>query len=232
MTRVGATMPLEKAIIPNELKSNSATVKMGKQEMNVSCQVTSVTAPKFRQIRAAVIETDGPTQVLNFVMFPHQCYDLPVFGADLVSLPGGHLILIDLQPARLLTAQERDGDYISDSLCQLRLHWEKILPWGGDLPDAALPYFSPHCIWSRFESSDTLQQQVFPALLEYLDLYLGLVPGAEEEKSDGMRAALERGHLQYCEYRRVNDPARGMLTKYFGSEWTEALIHDVLFNLK
>lgn len=27
-------------------------------------------APKFRQIRAALVETDGPTQVLNLVMFP------------------------------------------------------------------------------------------------------------------------------------------------------------------
>jgi Ferredoxin-dependent bilin reductase len=32
-------------------------------------------------------------------MFPHPEYDLPIFGADLVSLPGLHLICIDLQVA-------------------------------------------------------------------------------------------------------------------------------------
>jgi Ferredoxin-dependent bilin reductase len=47
--------------------------------------------------RAALLETSGQTQVLNFVMFPHPEYDLPIFGADLVSLPGLHLICIDLQ---------------------------------------------------------------------------------------------------------------------------------------
>ena len=34
-------------------------------------------------------------------------YDLPIFGADLVSLPGVHLVCIDLQPAR-------DGQTLGD----------------------------------------------------------------------------------------------------------------------
>jgi hypothetical protein len=36
-------------------------------------------------------------QVLNFVIFPHMNYDLPFLGLDLVTLPGGHLIAIDMQ---------------------------------------------------------------------------------------------------------------------------------------
>lgn len=38
---------------------------------SVETSITAFRAPKFRQIRAALVETDGPTQVLNFVMFPH-----------------------------------------------------------------------------------------------------------------------------------------------------------------
>lgn len=30
--------------------------------------------------------------------------------------------------------------------------------------------------------------------------------------------------------RRENDPARGMLTRFYGSEWTEAVIGGVLFD--
>jgi Ferredoxin-dependent bilin reductase len=33
-------------------------------------------------------------------------------------------------------------------------------------------------------------------------------------------------------YRRINDPARGMLTRYFGADWTEDLIEHVLFDLE
>jgi phycoerythrobilin:ferredoxin oxidoreductase len=36
--------------------------------------------------------------VLNFVIFPQLNYDLPFFGADLVTLPGGRLIALDMQP--------------------------------------------------------------------------------------------------------------------------------------
>lgn len=36
----------------------------------VDIAITAFQAVKFRQIRAALLETDGPTQVLNFVIFP------------------------------------------------------------------------------------------------------------------------------------------------------------------
>lgn len=39
--------------------------------------------------------------------FTLDSYDLPIFGADLVTLPGVHLICIDLQPAH--PAQELDA---------------------------------------------------------------------------------------------------------------------------
>jgi phycoerythrobilin:ferredoxin oxidoreductase len=32
-------------------------------------------------------------------------------------------------------------------------------------------------------------------------------------------------------YRAEKDPARGMLTRFHGAEWTEAYIHGVLFDL-
>jgi hypothetical protein len=53
---------------------------------------------KLRQIRAAHVQAGASLQVLNFVIFPGMDYDLPFFGADLVTLPGGHLIAIDMQP--------------------------------------------------------------------------------------------------------------------------------------
>jgi phycoerythrobilin:ferredoxin oxidoreductase len=37
---------------------------------------------------------------------------------------------------------------------------------------------------------------------------------------------------KYTDYRAEKDPARGMLTRFHGSEWTEAYIHSVLFDLE
>ena len=54
---------------------------------------------KFRQVRAACVSAGSSASVLNFVINPLPRYDLPFFGGDLVTLPSGHLLALDLQPA-------------------------------------------------------------------------------------------------------------------------------------
>ena len=69
-----------------------------------------------------------------------------------------------------------------------------------------------------------------PAFQDYLDLYISLVEEAkpvDEERSELLLA----GQKRYTAYRSEKDPARGMLTRFYGSERTEAYIHDVLFDL-
>jgi phycoerythrobilin:ferredoxin oxidoreductase len=56
---------------------------------------------------------------------------------------------------------------------------------------------------------------------------------AEAEPVNGDRAELLlSGQKRYTAYRAEKDPARGMLTRFYGSEWTESYIHDVLFDLE
>ena len=97
--------------------------------------------------RSALLETSGKTQVLNFVIFPKPEYDLPIFGADLVSLPGVHLVCLDLQPAvpesLAYTAQ----------LEATKATYQADLPWAGDLPEKAQQFFSPVCIWSKVKDT-------------------------------------------------------------------------------
>ncbi|CAN0495825.1 unnamed protein product, partial [Laminaria digitata] len=78
-------------------------------------------------------------------------YDLPIFGADLVSLPGVHLLCIDLQPAH--GAQEM-GEEAQTAMRKAKGRHLEGLPWGGDLPEAAQKYFSPHCIWSKIDPGE------------------------------------------------------------------------------
>ena len=39
------------------------------------------------------------------------------------------------------------------------------------------------------------------------------------------------GQKSYLNYRSKKDPARGMLTRYYGKDWTEKYIHNVLFKI-
>ena len=40
------------------------------------------------------------------------------------------------------------------------------------------------------------------------------------------------GQKKYMRYRAEKDPARGMLRGFFGNEWTEYYINNILFNLQ
>jgi len=173
-------------------------------------------------------------QVLNFVIFPDPALDAPIFGADLVQLPGGHLIVLDFQPV----APDSPSSQAFDSrLAALHDKYASVLPNGGALPEAAQPFFSPHFLFARLdttaEGTATVRTTVGQAYRDYLALYLELLRDAAARgpiQDPSRAAAVKRGHVAYMTYRAENDPARGMLARMFGPEWTERLIHEVLFD--
>ena len=142
--------------VPSEFQTASTAT--------ASTEVVAFSAGPLRHLRAALIEplTEGSsgalassmsrpakvpvTQVLNFVIFPDPAYDLPALGADLVSLPGGHLVAIDLHP--MLPPEAHAAKYLP-RVEPLHAQYKESLPWGGDLPEEARPFFSPAALWSR-----------------------------------------------------------------------------------
>ena len=170
--------------------------------------------------------------MLNFVANPSSRFDLPFFGADLVTLPAGHLIALDLQPA--LKADQRHTTPVWERLLPIWEQWQTLLPSGGPIPAEAEPYFSPGFLWTRLplgnDGDALIENAVFPAFVAYLDLYLQLVAEAQPV-SDERRLELLAGQRNYVAYRAEKDPARGMLGRFHGKEWTEAYIHGVLFDL-
>ena len=73
---------------------------------------------------------------------------------------------------------------------------------------------------------------VFSAFREYLDTYISFVEQAEPINDPDHLAAIQDAQLRYIRYRAEKDPARGMLTRYYGAEWTEEYIHGFLFDLE
>lgn len=128
-----------------------------------------------------------------------------------------------------------------------------ILPWGGDIPPNAQRFFSPYALWTRLNNkngSDSLsivKNEVYDAFCDYVDLYLelltelqgdwiaagsnGIDKGADNVKDAVLMKETLKGHREYLKYRQENDPARPMLTRLFGKEWTEQAIAEVLFKM-
>ena len=187
---------------------------------------------RFAHLSTSPHSCDG-VNVLNFVIYPNPTFDMPVFGADFVTLPGGkNLVLLDFQP---LTASQRtnSGDYeIFAKASKIRATYLSHFPWGGDLPPEASKFFSDKAlIWTRCpgeEGRELIQTKVFDVFQEYLELYVSEL----EKRLDTSTNALlnkdyEAGVNEYNSYRRANDPARPMLKRLFGDEFTESAIEHL-----
>jgi phycoerythrobilin:ferredoxin oxidoreductase len=222
-------LPLEPYPIPTGFERKEAMTGKGKREETVITTSYAFKSSKLRQIRAAHVEGGNSLQVLNFVIFPQLNYDLPFFGADLVTLPGGHLIALDLQP---LFHDEAYQQKYSEPILPIFKQHQKHLPWGGDFPDEAKPFFSPVFLWTRPEKTETVQTRVFEAFKDYLGAYLDFVEQAEVVSDRQSLEEIKSAQFRYINYRAAKDPARGMFTRFYGEEWTEEYIHGFLFDLE
>ncbi|PLS69798.1 MAG: phycoerythrobilin:ferredoxin oxidoreductase [Cyanobacteria bacterium M5B4] len=214
--------------IPQGFEQKSAIVGKGAHQNEVKTTSYALQTTKLRQIRAAHVEGGNSLQVLNFVIFPRIAYDLPFFGADLVTLPGGHLIAIDMQPLF-----GNDPDYLAKyatPLLEIHDRYQESLPWGGDFPAEAACFFSPAFLWTRPKETEKVKTIVFQAFQEYLHMYVQYVNAAEPIAEDEKRSLISQAQQRYLDYRAAKDPARGMFTRFYGAEWTEAYIHHFLFD--
>lgn len=216
--------------IPDGFDRKQALTGKGKHQTDVLTTSYAVQSPKLRQIRAAHVQGGQALQVLNFVIFPRLNYDLPFFGADLVTLPGGHLIALDMQP--LFRDDPTYQAKYTQPILPIFQAYQPHLPWGGDFPAEAQPFFSPAFLWTRPQATETVETHVFSAFKDYLNAYLDFVAQAEPTTDSQALREIEQAQLRYIRYRAEKDPARGMFTRFYGSEWTEEYIHGFLFDLE
>lgn len=164
------------------------------------------------------------------MIFPQLNYDLPFFGADLVTLPGGHLIALDMQP--LFRDRPAYQEKYTTPVLPIFESYQPHLPWGGDFPDEAHAFFSPAFLWTRPRETEVVETHVFAAFKDYLQAYLNFVNDAEPVTDAEALKEIEAAQLRYLRYRAEKDPARGMFTRFYGPEWTEEYIHGFLFDLE
>ena len=223
-------LQLDSYPIPQGFESKQAVVGKGKNQETVTTTSYGFKTSKLRQIRAAHVQGGKALQVLNFVIFPRLNYDIPFFGADLVTLPGGHLIALDMQPL-FRDRSDYQAKY-TDPILPIFQKYQKDLPWGGDFPPEASQFFSEAFLWTRPKDTAVVETTVFKAFKDYLEAYLNFVELAEPVEDSQSLKAIEQAQLRYLRYRAEKDPARGMFKRFYGEEWTEEYIHDFLFNLE
>ena len=179
-------------------------------------------AKGFRKIHLEVAKLGNSFQILHCVFFPDPCYELPIFGVDLVfSSNNISAAIVDLSPVdehmpNLLVSQ-------MESLDVPKFKEPRMLPDWGHI-------FSPYVCFIR--PVDSYEEKSFLKLIDqYLSILLSLVvivPSDETKSLD----TITRFEYQkrYCSNQKRNNKTRVILSKYFGSSWTEEYIDKTLFS--
>jgi len=210
--------------VPIEEQFRSASGMLGKKEVQFSSAAFSSLGIQYA--RMVSLCGDG-FDVFNFLAVPRGG-DMPMFGADIVILPGGVLAAIDFQPVSSSPSHFTNSHYSSN--LDLFQKWQTSFPPGGELPPAAQRYFSPHALWTRFGADDHDKlTEVQSAMLDYCRAYCQCLSRVRDGLADHEADDRKKFIADYLEYRTLNDPAKNMLVGAFGKDWTEAILRKVLF---
>ncbi|AFY68978.1 phycocyanobilin:ferredoxin oxidoreductase [Thalassoporum mexicanum PCC 7367] len=183
-------------------------------------------SPTFRKLHIEVARIGDNVDILHCVMYPHSCYELPIFGADLVGTKHGiSAAIADLSPtvplSEAFTSQLNQWQPQTQHFSQPR----ELPAWGS--------IFSPYCIFVRL--NEAAEEKLFLELVQnYVTLNCQVANhlAATGQNKTGDRQQEILAHQQfYCAQQRQNDKTRRILEKVFGAEWADRYINTVLFDV-
>lgn len=176
----------------------------------------------LRKLHLETARLGAGLQILHCVWFPDPCYDLPVFGADIVAGRGVvSAAIVDLSPVtgHLPDAIARQlGQHRRPPFSEVR----ELPPWG--------TIFSPHVLFVRPRSSE--EEAWF---VEEVAAFLSLLADGSRTAppsawNDGATLARWEGQLHYCHQQKQNDKTRRVLEKAFNPQWANTYIETLLFD--
>ena len=179
-------------------------------------------AKGFRKLHLEVASLGNSMQILHSVFFPDPCFEIPIFGVDLVVISDKiSAAIVDLSPVTKNTSEFFNSSM--DSITTPKFKEFRDLPdWG--------TIFSPYvCFISPVDNNE---EKSFLTLIEdYLSILSTLHNNLKPEHSESLNTK-ERFNFQrlYCLHQRQNDKTRSVLTKFFGSSWANRYIDDILFD--
>ena len=200
-------------------KSSKLYMKSNKGELFIINEFYQ--AKGFRKIHLEVGKLGKSLQILHCVFFPDPCYELPIFGADLVAnsnnISAG---IVDLSPV---------GKHLPDLLIpQMRSLQVPKFSKHGKLPDWGV-IFSPYVCFIR--PVDFHEEKLFLKLIDqYLSLLSSLLVRVGPDDFNSLNT-MDRLNYQkrYCSNQKRNNKTRGVLTKFFGSSRADEYINKILF---
>ena len=175
-----------------------------------------------RKIHLELARLGRGLQILHCVWFPDPCFDLPIFGADIVAGPAGvSAAIVDLSPVS--DALPASIDRALAALPRPPFRQSRDLPGWGTI-------FSPHVCFIRPDGPD--EEDLFQ---QHVSNVLAVLHQAVRDASGEAGYAAStinryEGQLNYCLQQKRNDKTRRVLEKAFDADWADRYIESLLFD--
>lgn len=183
-------------------------------------------SPELRKIRYTYIDAGKGAQIFNSVLYPSHCYDVPLLGIDFLSFGKvKNLIVLDFQP--LFQDEAYEAKYLMP-LKELRDNYAELAQGLEMKFYDANQYFSKYLLFAKTDT-ETVSTRVLAAFKDYLDLYWQILANATPLTTDQEIARVKKAQIDYDQYSAERDPAHGLFSSYFGSEWADRFLYEFLF---
>lgn len=205
---------VENAPIPPHLAYNEAiNGKKGRISTNV------FKSKEFKKIRTTSVDCGNAFQVFNVLFQPHTDSDMPMFGAELLTMGERHLVVVDLLPIF-----NDDEDYVEryiapmDAVKAANPHLNGQLSGNHYDKDK---FFSRNMLFARRvgKHQRLTEESVAPAFKAYLTYYLDLATSAPGFVSIRAPGEVAGRHAAFHAHAHERDPAKAIFSAWFGREW-------------
>lgn len=178
---------------------------------------------QFRKLHLELAKVGNNLDILHCVMFPHPCFNLPIFGVDIVAARGNiTAAIVDLSP---VSADGTLPDGYADAIAQVPpfafTHPRDLPVWGS--------IFSEHCLFIR-PTTAAEERAFLNQATHYLSLHCRLACEARSLEDSFAHAQVLAGQQRYCFQQRKNDKTRRILERAFNPEWAQRYLETMLFD--
>ena len=178
---------------------------------------------QFRKLHLELAKVGSNLDILHCVMFPHLCYDLPIFGVDIVAARG-HITaaIVDLSPVSPDGTLPASYQRALEQLTAPQFISPRALPEWGSI-------FSEHCLFVRIENPQEATSFV-NQVARYLSMHCRLACESTKVTDRALRASILAGHQHYCQQQQKNDKTRRILERAFDKKWAQRYMETMLFD--
>ena len=176
----------------------------------------------IRKIHLELARLGRSLQILHCVWFPDPCFDLPIFGADIVAGPAGvSAAIVDLSPVTEALPLGIESA-LMDTPCPTFRQVRDLPGWGA--------IFSPHVCFIRPDGAE--EEALFRSRVEDVLTILrtAVLQTASEPTTAASTIRRYEGQLNYCLQQKRNDKTRRVLEKAFDASWADRYIEELLFD--